>query len=568
MIILLLDHNPGLLQRINDYLLSMYNITGASISTRFIKDLPRNEDGYSIAHLPERCITDYYPLKDVAEYIDDITDIKLIGDVVASEYLKPVVTWTDDLSIAKQWLIGIQSTYPQISVDFEARDLTLPQLNKITMVTLGWNLTKSIVIILDKPELLNECMNWLVTTNCKQTYHNSLFDIRFILNHTGKLPKDIEDSQLLAAVYKNNVDESKRKSGLKELAKYPYKDWASDKSSFELYVDSSDYINPNLIYVGSNPTPWMYNLPLIYYCGVDSCATKFVWDKFDTEEAHPNYWISQTSEPKNNTEQFNQRYYYDYILKPAIPLIAEMMMNGQAIDLSQVQTILDTVTELNNKCKTIISNSPMVQQFHEQVDKARIDKFLEPVLKAWKHPDYSKGYQSNPKMRAFVVNHLIGTTYETLSDKQLKQLDEPVLQPLIDKQFDHPDIVAACNAYHEAEALRQNTERNRVDKVANPGNYVQLGYNPFNYSQLTDMWTAFELESPEVSKDTGKMSFSKDVLTELAYSATGELKTILDNHLEIAQSKNMITQYIPKYYGSTVNGRLHYALKLMGTFTG
>jgi DNA polymerase I-like protein with 3'-5' exonuclease and polymerase domains len=64
------------------------------------------------------------------------------------------------------------------------------------------------------------------------------------------------------------------------------------------------------------------------------------------------------------------------------------------------------------------------------------------------------------------------------------------------------------------------------------------------------------------------MSFSKDVLTELSYSVDGELKTILKNHLEISQSKNMITQYIPKYYGSTVNGRLHYSLKLMGTFTG
>ena len=243
-------------------------------------------------------------------------------------------------------------------------------------------------------------------------------------------------------------------------------------------------------------------------------------------------------------------------------------MNGQAIDLSQVQAILDTVTKLNDECKSIINDCPMVQEFHKQVDQSRIDKFLEPVLKAWKHPDYSKGYQSNPKMRAYVVNHITGSTFDTLSDKQLKDLANPLLQPLMDKQFDHPAIVAACNAYHEAEALRQNTNMNRVDKVANPQNYVQIGYNPFNYSQLTEMWMSFGLESPEVSKDTGKMSFSKDVLTELSYSVDGELKTILKNHLEISQSKNMLTQYIPKYYGSTVNGRLHYSLKLMGTFTG
>ena len=567
-IVLLLDHHPNLITKLNDYLLTKYNISNASISTRFIRDLPRDADGYTLHHLNERCITDYYPLKDVAEYIDDITDISLIGDVIASDYIKPQITWTDDLAIAQQWLPAIEATYPQISVDFETRDLTLPQLNQVTMVTLGWSFTKSIVIILDKPELLDYVMNWLVTIDNKQTYHNSLFDVRFILNHTGKLPKHIEDSQLLVATYRNHVDESKRKSGLKELAKYPYKDWASDKSSFELYVNSESYINPNLHYVGSNPTPWIYNLPLVYYCGVDACATTFVWTKYDIEPAYPDHWIFQTSEPRHNSEQFNQRYYYDFILKPAIPVIAEMMMNGQAIDLSQVQAILDTVTKLNDECKSIINDCPMVQEFHKQVDQARIDKFLEPVLKAWKHPGYSKGYQSNPKMRAYVVNHMIGTEFDTLSDKQLKDLANPLLQPLIDKRFDYPAIVAACNAYHEAEALRQNTSMNRVDKVANPQNYVQIGYNPFNYSQLTDMWMSFGLESPEVSKDTGKMSFSKDVLTELSYSVDGELKTILKNHLEISQSKNMITQYIPKYYGSTVNGRLHYSLKLMGTFTG
>ena len=272
MIILLLDHHPNLITKLNDYLLTKYNISNASISTRFIRDLPRDSDGYTLHHLNERCITDYYPLKDVAEYIDDITDISLIGDVIASDYIQPIGTWTDDLSIAKQWLVGIESTYDTIAVDFEAKDLTIPQFNKLTMVTIGWNLTKSIVIVFKDEEITNYVLNWLVTTECKQVYHNALYDTRLIHYYTGKLPKHIEDSQLLVAVYKNHVDESKRKSGLKELAKYPYKDWASDKTSFELYVNSESYSNPNLHYVGSNPTPHMYNLPLIYYCGVDAQA--------------------------------------------------------------------------------------------------------------------------------------------------------------------------------------------------------------------------------------------------------------------------------------------------------
>lgn len=272
MIILIVDHIPNIINSVKDYIYNKYQISDVDISTRFIRDLPRDENGYCISHLKQRCITDYYPLKDVAEYIDDITDISLIGDVIASDYIKPVGTWTDDLSIAKQWLTGIESTYDIIAVDFEAKDLTIPQFNKLTMVTIGWNLTKSIVIVFKDEEITNYVLNWLVTTECRQVYHNALYDTRLIHYYTGKLPKYIEDSQLLVAVYKNHVDESKRKSGLKELAKYPYKDWASDKTSFELYVNSESYVNPNLHYVGSNPTPWMYNLPLIYYASIDSCA--------------------------------------------------------------------------------------------------------------------------------------------------------------------------------------------------------------------------------------------------------------------------------------------------------
>lgn len=271
-----------------------------------------------------------------------------------------------------------------------------------------------------------------------------------------------------------------------------------------------------------------------------------MWDKFSTEPAYPDHWIFQTSEPRYNTEQFNQRYYYDFILKPAIPVIVEMLNNGQPIDLEQVRELSDKVETIKQQCLDKINEFDLIKQFQAPIDQARIDKFLEPVLKAWKHPDYSKGYQSNPKMRAYVVNHITGSTFDTLSDKQLKDLSNPLLQPLIDKQFDHPDIVAACNAYHDAEALRQNTERNRVDKVANPQNYVQIGFNPYNYQQLAKMWIDFGLESDEVSKTTGEQSFSGTVLKSLAKTIPeGDVKSIIKLYLEIAESKNMITQYIP-----------------------
>ena len=569
MIILLTEHLPNLIGRIEANLLAKYNISNASISTRFIRDLPRYDDAYQIGHLKEPCITDYYPLRSVCHFVDDVSDIDLLTDVIASQYIKPSITWTDDLTVAKEWLTGIESAYDTIAVDFEATNLALPQFNPLTMVTLGWNRIKSIVIVFKDDTIRDYVLNWLVTTTCRQVYHNALFDVRLIHYHTDKFPFNVEDSQLLAAVYKNHIDQSERSTGLKELAKYPYLDWASDKSSFELYVDSSNYSNPNLHYVGSNPTPYMYNLPLIYYCGVDSCATHHVWSKFDIEQAHPSEWVMPTSEPRYNTEGFNQRYYYDNILKPAIPVVIEMLNHGQSIDLDQVHALKTSVDEVKQKCLDEINSFQIVQDFMAPLDAERLKKFLDPVKAALKQPNY-KGYQANPKMRAYVVNYLTGSTYDTLSDKELKSITDPRIQPLVDKQFDHPDIVAASNTFAEAEAHRQNVEANRIDKLTNPHKYIgdQLGFNPYNYQQLAKMWKYFGLESDEISKDTGEMSFNSKVLAQLVHTTSGDIQQILKLYLEIAESKNMVTQYIPKYLGSTIDNRVYGSIRLMGTISG
>lgn len=172
-------------------------------------------------------------------------------------------------------------------------------------------------------------------------------------------------------------------------------------------------LNPtvtNLNYVGTNDSS-VYNLALIKYAGIDTMATKLAWEKFDTEPARPNHWVMPTSEPRCNTEQFNQRYYYEFILKPAIPVIVEMTMNGQAIDLSKVDKLKDEVEAFNELTLKTISEYPMVKQFEDRVDKERIDKFLAPVFKAMKHPKY-EGHKNNVAMRTWIINYYDGTSFE------------------------------------------------------------------------------------------------------------------------------------------------------------
>ena len=552
---------------IRTQLLERFGIADPKFHIRMIHQLPHSDLGYEIFQLPAPIVTDYWGIKDSSVIrIEDCSDVSTIAEIIASQYIEPVVYFCDQLDVAKRWLARYDADFHTVAVDFEAKDLTLPYFNPLTMLSIGWNLLKSTVIVFKDQAIQDYVLNWLVTTKVRQVWHNATFDWKFIKHHTGKLPINYEDSQLLAAVYNNNVDSAKRISGLKVLAGTLYQDWASAKSSFDLYDTELNHTVTNLNYVGTND-PSVYNLALIKYAGIDTMATKLAWDKFNTEVAHPNHWIMPTSEPRYNTEQFNQRYYYDFILKPAIPVIVEMIMNGQAIDLSKVDKLKAEVEAFNELTLKTISEYSLVRQFQDRVDKERIDRFLEPIHKAMKKPKY-EGYKNNVAMRTWIVNHYDGTTFDKVSAADLKSMDTQIAKLLLDKEFDHPMVLVGARAYEDAECLRQNVAANRIDKIEHPEKYIQIGFNPWNYQQLKQMWLEFGLESYKVSKETGEMSFDSKVLEELSKTTTGEPQEIIKHYLEVAQSKNMITQYIPKYYGSTINGRVHWSLRLFGTFTG
>ena len=566
-LILLIDEAPRLVQQVKDYVQSQFNIdpNKLDITTALIYSLPRDDEGFHVDHLSEyTIITDYYNIKaDNIRRVSDITDITAISEVVASFHITPEVYWTDDATTTKRWLSKLPDT---VSIDFETTGLRMPFLESFTMMSIGLSKIKSIVIIIDNKQMEDICMNWLVTTDVKQIYHNASFDCRYIYNRTGKFPKDFEDSMLLSRVYNNSTNKLKNQAGLKYLAGALYSDWASAKTSFDLYEDSTGYTNPSLIYTG-NSNIYKYNLPLIYYCGIDGCSTLFVWNKFNTETPNNTKFIRPTSEPRDNTENFNRRDYYEFIIKPAIPVIIKILERGLAIDLDQVETLKAEVEGIRQESIDIIVDHPGVQAFQATVDKERIDKFLIPVRKAMKISKYT-GYKNTVKLRTFVVNYWDKTNYEAVKATDLKQLNTPIAILLKTKQFNHPTIVVAANAYEEAECLRQNTEANRIDKLNNPQNYVAVGFNPYNYKQLAKMWQYLSLESDEVSKKTKEMSFSKEVIKHLADTVTDkDMEIILRAYLDIADGKNILTQYIPKYLGSTHKGRVYGNLKLMGTLS-
>ena len=137
--------------------------------------------------------------------------------------------------------------------------LSHPSLSQLTHFSLAYSESEAYVFILDNPEIHSVVLDWIVTTELKQVWHNLCFDGKHIMHNTGKLPIDYEDSQILAKTLLNHVDNSKSATGLKHLMGYKFGSWAVSSDNFTL-------VN-------------MYSPELIHYAAIDACATLTLWNE-------------------------------------------------------------------------------------------------------------------------------------------------------------------------------------------------------------------------------------------------------------------------------------------------
>lgn len=144
----------------------------------------------------------------------------------------------------------------------DSNGLSHPSLSQLTHLSLAYSETEAFVFILDNKELQDYALNWLVTTDKKQIWHNLCFDGKHIFYNTGKLPKDYEDSQILAKTLLNHVDNTKSATGLKHLMGYKFGSWAVSADYFSLEQ--------------------MYNPELLHYAAIDACATLTLWNEIQS----------------------------------------------------------------------------------------------------------------------------------------------------------------------------------------------------------------------------------------------------------------------------------------------
>ena len=134
--------------------------------------------------------------------------------------------------------------------------LSHPSLTVITHLSVGWTDRDSYVIVCDTEQIRELILNFLITTNKLQLWHNSIFDFKHIKYHTNVIPLNYLDTQLLARSILNDADSFKDRTGLKELMSYAYGEWALSKDDFTL----EEMWNPNMIKYAATDSPACFKL--------------------------------------------------------------------------------------------------------------------------------------------------------------------------------------------------------------------------------------------------------------------------------------------------------------------
>lgn len=106
----------------------------------------------------------------------------------------------------------------RIALQIEANSgLSFPSLIAVTHFVFGLSEDESVILICTNPSLEIYIWNWIAEYNGLLLIHNTLYDLKIMYHRIRKLPKNYEDTQLLAKCLTNHVNVWKCKVGLKDL---------------------------------------------------------------------------------------------------------------------------------------------------------------------------------------------------------------------------------------------------------------------------------------------------------------------------------------------------------------
>jgi hypothetical protein len=500
-----------------------------------------------------------------------VVNIDAIQNISIYELRRAVIEtsyrYTKSVDEARRWLSELPSTF---SYDCETTGLSVHN-DSLTMFSFAPDETTSIVLS-NEPGMEKLVMDFLTTTESTVIMHNASFDMKIVRHRTGKFIKHFEDTQLLARCYTNHADSDKAKTGLKHLAGKVYSQWAVSKELFGI--------------------EHKYNENLIAYAGVDSAATMFLWKEFSIIDP---VWTSHTFselfpiQPPSLHEE-SPRYFYENVLKPLVPSMIDLMLNGIPLDMSKVDTLETRLDEILDKVRQDLLQNSVVQNFQKlQFTRLKQSKIDEYNLKKRDIRQYLKEYKPDDiVMRSWLVNTYLksqgafnfvyyptdflpnGHIKWTVSDITKFYKNNPthrIFSSIIDKTIaqDNEYVVTAM-----VDLARYKTELYNTDydiKIGAIDTSILPLFNPGSSKQLIDLFSFLQIE-PLAYTPAGSPSWGRDQIAEISYSLSDiNLIALCKAIIEYSQASIIRSTFITAFNKYTVNGVLYGNIRIAGAKT-
>lgn len=517
-------------------------------------------------------------------------------------------TSTSDVKTAESWLAGL-SQHPMIATDFEAAirytteevawlqkiatdekqtyierkraqavldatPLDHPIHSTPTHLSVAWSDTDAFVIIIDSDDMLRVVMEFLVTTEIKQIWHNASYDFRHILFHTGRMPKCYEDTQIYTKTLINHVDVEKAKSGLKDLAGHVYGAWGLSSDNFT--------------------RDQMYDEKMLQYAATDACATFWVYEcvkEFDDELDYipstndPDYspW-DQLPMPTPKNAEYPEAYFYHYTAKHLVKDTVRIMDNGLPISLERVRELELTLEDILKGVLERLHNNEAVKSFLNVKQELLQESFVDVKKgKLRGVDDYLVSFDhKKPEHRSYfmhVFSERVGikqpedklpTGIAKWSANAVKKLTNsyPPLNALLEGKYTdaNPTVEAAMRllAEHKAEAYN----RKILDVIENTVVDVPR-FNPGSANQKRELFEWLGIASESVSSKTGEDSWSREELEKLNKMTEDEdVRDITETFIDYSFAAIVKNNFVKAFYKYTVGDELHGQYKLLGAKSG
>jgi DNA polymerase I-like protein with 3'-5' exonuclease and polymerase domains len=519
-----------------------------------------------------------------AEYSADIDVVKKwlsnlsTKDLIACDFETAIKYTPEQLELLKS--IKDSDRTPFLERKFaesvlKASALDHPAHVKITHLSVAWSDSEAFVIIMDSDEVTNYVINFLITTEIRQVWHNACYDFKHIYYATEKFPKNYEDSQIFAKTIFNHVDIHKAKTGLKELAGVVYGAWGIAKET---------------LFTLEN----MYNPKLLLYAATDACATFWVFHKLTTTFQEEGVVYPTTMEDYSPWEQlpagkpweeeYAEAHFYHYTAKWLIKDTVRIMMNGLPISLPKVRALEEVLVSNLKEVEKGLANNPAILRFSEM----RYEKLIEAYKKTQKSKMRTPNYyikEFNSKnvthrcffMDVFAAKVGMESPEEKLpkgcskwSAKLIKTFTKkyPPLKALLDHTIlpTNPTAIEAIKLLAKVSAEEYNLSYQAQIKDPDLKKPV---FNPGSPQQKQKLFEMLGCYSDKISKKTGDSSWDREQVEHLNKTTVDEdiiaVTQCLIDHSFSAIVKN---NFIAAFYRYTLEGVLYGGYTLLGAKSG